>query len=403
MIPVEEATARVLAGLAPLPAETVSVDRAPGRVLAEDLTARLTQPWADVSAMDGYAVRHADLTGQPVVLRQVGYVPAGRSHDRPLGPGECVRLFTGAPLPDGADTVVIQEDTEADGERITIGRIPAAGRHVRRAGFDFRQGQVLLPAGRRLTARDVGLAAAANRPWLAVRRRPRVAILATGDEIVLPGDPVGANRIVSANSFALAALVEAEGGVPVNLGIAGDDRASLARLAAGAAGADLLLTSGGASVGDHDFVREVLGEGGLSLDFWKIAMRPGKPLMHGRVGATPMLGLPGNPVSAAVCAILFARPMLRALQGLPPADPPTIARLGRDLPANDRRRDYLRARLSRDADGGLVATPFETQDSAAMSLLCRADCLAVRPPHAGPAAAGSQVEIVPLTGGCLSI
>lgn len=403
MIPVEEATARVLAGLAALPAELVALSDGLGRVLADDLAARLTQPATTVSAMDGYAVRHADLGEAPVTLRQAGYVPAGQAFDRPLGPGECVRLFTGAPLPDGADTVVIQEHTEADGEAILIKESPAAGKHVRPAGLDFAEGQVRLPAGRRLTARDLGLAAAMNHPWLPVRRRPRVAILATGDEIAMPGEPLGANQIVGANSFALAAIVEAEGGVPVNLGIARDDRASLARMAAGAAGADLLLTSGGASVGDHDLVRAVLGEEGAALDFWQIAMRPGKPLMHGRLAGTPLLGLPGNPVSAAVCAVLFARPILRVLQGLPPAEPPPTARLGHDLPANGGRQDYLRGALSRDAEGRPVATPFAIQDSAVLSLLADADCLIVRPPHAPPAAAGSIVELVPLRGGALSI
>jgi molybdopterin molybdotransferase len=399
MISVEEASARVLAGVQPLPAEIVSVDRALGRVLAEDLAARRTQPPAAVSAMDGYAVRSADLAETPATLRRVGYVPAGRAFERAIGPGECVRLFTGAPLPGGADTVVVQEDVSAAGDRVRIDRAPPAGRHVRPAGLDFTEGAVMLKAGRRLTARDVGLAAAMDRPWLAVRRRPRVAVLATGDEIALPGDPLGPNRIVSANSFALAALVEAEGGVPVNLGIARDDRAALSAMAAGAAGADLLLTSGGASVGDHDLVRAMLGEAGAALDFWKIAMRPGKPLIHGRIGAVPVLGLPGNPVSAVVCAALFARPILRALQGLTPTEPPLAARLGRDLPANDRRQDYLRCRIDRDAAGAPVASPFELQDSSALSVLAAADGLLVRPPHAPPAPAGSPVEVVPLAGG----
>ena len=402
MIPVAEALAHVLAGVKPLPAEMVSVDSALGRALAADVAARRTQPWAAVSAMDGYAVRAADLTARiPATLRQVGYVPAGQAFDRALAPGECVRLFTGAPIPPAADAIVIQEDAEPDGDRILVKAAPAVGRHIRPAGLDFAAGDVLLRAGRRLTARDVGLAAAMNLPWLPVRRRPRVAILATGDEIALPGDPLGANQIVSANSFVLAAIVQTEGGVAVNLGIARDNRDSLARMAAGAAGADLLLTSGGASVGDHDLVRDVLGDGGLALDFWKIAMRPGKPLMHGRVGATPMLGLPGNPVSAVVCAALFARPLLRALQGLPPADPPQTAGLGRALPANDRRQDYLRSRLACDSDGTRVATPFETQDSSMLSLLAASDCLVVRPPHAPPADIGAEVEILPLTAGCL--
>jgi len=401
MISVEEALAQIRDSLTPLGAEQVSLSDAHGRVLAEDLAARRTQPPFAVSAMDGYAVRAADITGLPKRLKLVGYIQAGGSHDGTVGPGEAVRIFTGARMPAGADAVVIQEDTVAgDGTVLvndTVGPFEP-GRHVRQAGIDFVEGQIGLKAGRRLTARDVGLAAAMNRPWLLVHRRPRVAILPTGDEVALPGDPIGPNQIVSSNGAALGALVTACGGVPIQLGIARDDSDTLKTMAQGAAGADLLVTIGGASVGEHDLVKKALGEIGLSVDFWKIAMRPGKPLMFGRLGATAVLGLPGNPVSALVCGMLFLKPALERLQGLPgsgPALEPALA--GSDLKANDGRQDYLRARLSRDADGALVAAPFAKQDSSMMSALAGADCLIVRPPQAPAVATGQQVKIIRLS------
>ena len=253
-------------------------------------------------------------------------------------------------------------------------------------------------AGRRLGARDVGLAAAMNVPWLEVRRRPRVALLATGDEIVRPGDPVGPNQIVSSNALALAALIRAQGGVPIDLGIALDTRDSLQTMADGARGTDLLITMGGASVGDHDLVQSVLGEKGLEIDFWRIAMRPGKPLMFGRIGPTPMLGLPGNPVSSLVCGLIFVVPALERLLGAAGAAAAgdERARLGGALEANDRRQDYLRAKLSRDGDGTLIATPFEKQDSSMLRLLTESQCLVIRPPHAPAARAGDTVRIIRL-------
>ncbi len=271
------------------------------------------------------------------------------------------------------------------------------GHYVRPAGLDFRAGDIGLRAGRLLTARDVGLAAAMNRPWLLLRRRPRIAILPTGDEVVMPGDPVGPNQIVSSNGLALAALVAQCGGIPVHLPIAPDDSTALQRIAAGASGADFLVTTGGASVGEHDLVRDALEASGLTLDFWKIAMRPGKPLMVGRYRDTPMLGLPGNPVSTLVCGLLFLKPAIERLLGLAAAEaPPVRARLAAALPANDRRQDYLRATLARGADGTLEARPFDKQDSSMMSLLARADCLVVRQPLAPAAAQGDSVEIIPL-------
>jgi molybdopterin molybdotransferase len=401
MISVDEALAQILGSLQPLGAEQVSLVEAHGRVLAEDLVARRTQPPFAVSAMDGYAVRAADVAGLPKRLKLVGYIPAGGRHEGVVGRGEAVRIFTGARMPDGADAVVIQEDTEAGDGQVqvndTVGPF-GPGRHVRQAGIDFVEGQVGLKAGRRLTARDVGLAAAMNRPWLLVHRRPRVAILPTGDEVALPGDPIGPNQIVSSNGSALGALVAAAGGVPIQLGIARDDSDTLKTMAQGAAGADMLITIGGASVGEHDLVKKALGEIGLTVDFWKIAMRPGKPLMFGRLGSTAVLGLPGNPVSALVCGMLFLKPALERLQGLPgdgPALEPALA--GTDLKPNDMRQDYLRARLTRDADGMLVALPFAKQDSSMMSALAGADCLIVRPPSAPAAKTGERVRIIRLT------
>jgi molybdopterin molybdotransferase len=395
MISVEEARRRLLAPLRPLGAEQVAVSEAAGRVLAEDVVARRTQPPWDGSAMDGYAVRAADVAKVPARLKVVGAVPAGQAYAGIVGRGEAVRIFTGAPMPEGADAVVIQEDTEREGDIVVVREAAPAGHYVRPAGLDFRAGEVGLRAGRRLSARDVGLAAAMNRPWLMVHRKPRIAILPTGDEVVLPGDPVGPNQIVSSNGLALAALVAQCGGIALQLPIAPDDADALQRIAGAAVGADLLVTTGGASVGDHDLVRDALGASGLALDFWKIAMRPGKPLMVGRYRDTPMLGLPGNPVSSLVCGLLFLKPAIERLIGLAALDaPPLKARLAIALPANDRRQDYLRATLSRAADGRLEARPFDKQDSSMMSLLARSDCLVVRPPEAPAARAGDSVDIV---------
>lgn len=397
MIPVAEALDRILAAFAPLPAEVVPVTGAVGRVLAADVAARLTQPPADVSAMDGWAVRTDDIATLPATLRRIGSAPAGQPFAGTVGAGEAVRIFTGGVLPAGADTVVIQEDCDDHGETVTVREGTGPGRWVRPAGLDFRAGGTMLRAGQRLTVRDVALCAAMNVPWLTVHRRPRVAILATGDEIVRPGEPIGPGQIVSSNSIALTAMVARCGGEAIDLGIAADTHDSLKRLAAGAAGCDLLVTTGGASVGEHDLVRSALGTEGLALDFWKIAMRPGKPLMFGRFGATPMIGLPGNPVSSLVCALLFIRPALRRMQGEDATATLTRrARLGAPMAANDRRQDYVRAALNPGADGLPVATAFPKQDSSMLSFLAEADCLIVRPPHAPAAAAGDLVEIVPL-------
>jgi molybdopterin molybdotransferase len=403
MISVEEARTRIVAAFSPVAAETVSVADALGRVLAEDVIARVSQPPAAVSAMDGYAVRADDVVTVPVTLRMVGVAPAGGAYGGTVQSGQCVRIFTGGPLPHGADAIVIQEDVSADGERITVREGAPRGRYVRPAGLDFKAGEVGLKAGRILGVRDIGLAAAMNHPWLKVRRKPRVAILATGDEVVMPGESIGPNQIVSSNGIALAAFVTAWGGVPSQLGVAPDSVDALQHFAAGARNADLLVTSGGISVGEHDLVRSALGAKGLAVDFWQIAMRPGKPLMFGRIGETPVLGLPGNPVSSLVCALVFLRPALAAMLGTTAATQVTKASLSRDLPANDRRQDYLRGTLSIDADGRAVATPFDKQDSSMLATLARASCLVVRPANAPAARAGDPVDVIDLSGSVIRL
>jgi molybdopterin molybdotransferase len=397
MIPVADARRRILEAFSALPAEQVAISQADGRVLAQDVAARVTKPPQDVSAMDGYAVRAVDVASVPVDLKVVGEAPAGGAYDRSLAQGEAVRIFTGGPLPEGADAIVIQENTDRDGDRVTVRKSADAGRFVRARGLDFHAGDIGCTAGERLGARQIGLIAAMNVPWVMVTRRPRIAILGTGDEIVNPGDPLGPNQIISSNSLALAAIAREAGAEALNLGIATDNEASLRGMIAGARQADLLVVSGGMSVGEHDLVRHVLGDDGLALDFWKIAMRPGKPLTFGRLGDTPMLGLPGNPVSTLVCGHLFLRPAIGRMLGLAREDDgEDRAQLGSDLKANDEREDYLRARLERDAQGNWIATPFGAQDSSMLATLARADCLVVRAPHAPASPAGETVRIVRL-------
>ncbi len=404
MLSVAEALAKVVAGVPSMPSEQVSLADALGRVLAEDVAARLTHPPAAVSAMDGYAVRAADVRKAPVTLRQIGESAAGKGFSGRVGKGQTVRIFTGAPLPPGADAIVIQEDTKAKGKAITVAEKATKGRWIRPAGLDFKKGQKLLKAGTVLTARDLGLAAAMNVPWLSVRRRPRIAYTATGDEVVMPGDPLAADQIISSNSVALGAYIRVLGGNPVNLGIARDDERSLRRMIDGAKGADLLVTLGGASVGDYDLVRKVLGGKGMDLGFYKVAMRPGKPLIFGDLAGVPVLGLPGNPVSAGVTSVIFLKAAIERMLGIRGADAgPTVAVLGRALAANDFRQDYLRARLTRDKAGNLVATPFDRQDSAMLARLAEADCLVVRPPKAKPAKKGQRVEIIPLRQGSVTL
>jgi molybdopterin molybdotransferase len=399
MISVEEARGRIVAALSPVGPEVVSLSAAWGRVLASPVAARMDKPGSDVSAMDGYAVRAADCATLPARLRVIGTAPAGHPFAGTIGAGEAVRLFTGSVIPAGADAVVIQEDTDEGQETVEIRLQPKPRAHIRPRAGDFAEGAVLLSPPRRMTARDVGIAASAGHAWLTVRRRPRVAILSTGDEIALPGDPVPPGGLISSNSFVLDAIVRAAGGEPMTLPIAPDDAAAIGEAVAALRTADLVVTSGGASVGAHDLIRPALGPLGLSLDFWKIAMRPGKPFMFGRIGEAALIGLPGNPVSATVCAILFLVPAIERLLGLEGAAPPTVrARAGARLPANDHRADHLRASLSREAEGTLVATPAPRQDSSQMAILAASDALILRAPHAGEVSPGEWVDAIPLGG-----
>jgi molybdopterin molybdotransferase len=346
--------------------------------------------------MDGFSLCAAD-GALGAALRIVGSAPAGHPWPGTVGPGEAIRIFTGSVVPDGADAILLQEDATAAGDEVTVNEAVTAGRHIRRAGQDFAANDILVPAGKHLNARDIGLIAAGNHPWVAVHRRPRVAILATGDEIALPGDPLPPGGIVSSNSHALAALVRSCGGAPMVLPIAPDDTDAIAAAADAATGCDLLITSGGASVGAHDLVQGALKSRGMTLDFWKIAMRPGKPLMHGNLRGVPVLGLPGNPVSSLITAILFVLPALRRLTGRAGDGlAPSRALLGADLPANDHRADHLRARLATDAEGRPVATAFSRQDSAMIRLLSAADALILRPPHAPASPSGAEVPIIRL-------
>ncbi|MEH6524874.1 MAG: gephyrin-like molybdotransferase Glp [Sneathiella sp.] len=402
MISVDEARSQILKEISTVDTEVVSLDQALGRVLTEDVLARRTQPPSHMSAMDGFAVKSSDTQTIPAKLKIIGEAPAGGSYNGMVKVGETVRIFTGGPLPEGTDSIVIQEDTNLgedsqQNEYVEIREITPVGHYVRPAGLDFTEGAVGLKANRRLSARDIGLLAAMNVPWVTVRRRPRIALLSTGDELVRPGEPVGHNQIISSNSLLVAALIQQTGGEAIDLGIAKDNEDSLRQMAAGAQSADMLVTLGGASVGDHDLVQSVLGKEGLSIDFWRIAMRPGKPLMSGDLNGTPMLGMPGNPVSSMICSFLFLIPAIDALLGLPPRLPPlSPAIISHSVKENDQREDYLRARITGE-DGGLpIVELFEKQDSSMLSPLADADCLVLRSPSASALTAQSRVMIIKL-------
>jgi molybdopterin molybdotransferase len=403
MISVDEARAYILEGISAVETEVVSLNQALGRVLTEDVFARRTQPPSDMSAMDGFAVKATDVAVVPTVLKIVGEAPAGSAYESVVQSGEAVRIFTGAPLPEGTDCIVIQENTDHGqaGRRegsVTVFESAPIGHYVRSAGLDFKEGTVGLTANRRLSSRDLGLLAAMNVPWITVRRRPRVALLSTGDELVRPGEPVGPHQIISSNSLLVSALIQQTGAIAVDLGIARDNEESLRQMSSGAKSADMLVTLGGASVGDHDLVQSVLGKEGLDIDFWRIAMRPGKPLMSGNLNGTPMLGMPGNPVSSMICSFLFLIPAIDALLGLTPRRPPlSKAIISHPVSENDQREDYLRAKIVGEKNGLPFIELFTKQDSSMLSRLSAADCLVLRPPFAPKLDANASVEIIHLT------
>ena len=398
MLSVADAQAKVVEGLKSLGSEQVSLGGALGRVLSADVAANRTQPPFDASAMDGYGVRAQDVATLPATLKVIGTVAAGAMFSGSVGKGEAVRIFTGAPVPKGANTVVMQENTQADGDTVrVVDGAAAAGRHIRRAGIDFKKGDKLLKSGHRLNPRDLALAAAMNHAALPCTRPPRIGILATGDEIVPPGSDPKPAQIISSSSFGLSANILEWGGTVRDLGIARDNIDDLRFKAATSEGCDLFVTLGGASVGDHDLIQKALAPD-LKVAFWKVAMRPGKPLIFGRYKTIPFLGLPGNPVSALVCALLFLKPMIHRLLGASGASwRMTQARLATALPANTERQDYMRCHLELQADGTAVAEPFPVQDSSMLRPYALADGLIVRPPGDPAKAAGDSVSVMHLS------
>ena len=395
LLPVEEALRRVLEGVKPLPAEEVSLRQATGRILAEDVTASRDMPPFDASSMDGYAVRAQDVQEVPATLRVVAEAAAGHGVDVEVGAGEAVRIFTGSPVPPGADAIVIQEHTEREGDTVRVLQAPVPGRFIRRRGMDYRAGETLLRAGQKLGARQINLAASLNRPTLQVRKKPKVAILACGDELVMPGEEPREDQIIASNNFGLAAFVEQHGGEVMDLGLQPDDVDAIAAAIERGREADVLVSIGGASVGDYDFIGDAFEKLGIARDFWKVAQRPGKPLMFARRGHQRILGLPGNPVSALVCAYLYLRPLMAKLLGTDMTPRRMRARLAADLPENDERQDYLRVRLQADEQTGEpLAVPFSRQDSAMLRALAEADGLIIRPPHAPALPAGETVDVL---------
>jgi len=394
LLPVTEALERILETARVLPGENVALDQALGRVTAQAIVAKRDQPPFNASAMDGYAVRFEDIGSIPAAARMVGTAAAGHAYRGVLRAGEAVRILTGASLPQGADTVVIQENCRVEGSMIAVTQATTPGRNIRLRGLDFARGDVLMPAATRLNARDIGLAASGNTMMIRVRRKPVVAIITTGDELVLPGQKPRPDQITSSNSHALAAFAQSLGADVINFGIVPDKLAAITSAIKRAHRADILITTGGASVGDHDFVQAALRKAAVKIDFWKIAMRPGKPFMFGTKGKLRVLGLPGNPVAALVCARLFLKPLLAKMIGLAFEDAQIFARLGADLPANDLRQDYLRATLATQNDGTRIASAAVKQDSSMQRVMRDAGCLIVRAPHAPAAKAGELHPIL---------
>ncbi|MDX8511507.1 molybdopterin molybdotransferase MoeA [Mesorhizobium captivum] len=398
LVPVAEALERLLDGATALPGESVPLADAADRVLTEPVVALRTQPPFNASAMDGYAARFADVGSVPARLSVIGMAPAGRGFAGTVGEGEAVRIFTGAPVPEGADTIVIQENVrDLGGGQIEVTEPTSAGRNIRRAGLDFLHGDVLLEKGRLLDPAALSLAASANHPSLTVVRRPLVAIIATGDELLPPGSELGPDQIISSNAYGVVAAARSVGARALDLGIAADRHDAIAALVGKAveAGADVIVTLGGASVGDHDLIHDVLTGQGMQLDFWKIAMRPGKPLMFGRLGNIRCIGLPGNPVASLVCSQLFLKPLLARLGGRSYRQDIRTARLAAAMHANDLRQDYVRAVVCEEA-GQLVATPFSVQDSSMLKMLADANGLILRQPFAPTAEAGAECSVLML-------
>lgn len=401
LLPVAEARRRVLTAARTITdVETVPLAEALGRTLATDLAANRTQPPVAVSAMDGYALRAADVANLPKQLKLIGESAAGHGFVGEIGAGECVRIFTGAPVPNGADAILMQEYVTADGTTITPQKSVPPGDFIRKAGLDFGKGDTLLKGGTRLGPVEIALAAAMDHATLPVLRRPRVAILATGDELAQPGQTSGEHQIVASNTFAIGAYTQLAGGEALDLGIARDEFSALEAgiKAARDAKADVLVTLGGASVGDHDLVKSALSKEGMELGFWRIAMRPGRPLIHGRLGDMLILGLPGNPVSAIVCGLLFLLPLIRTLCGapMPEGELGEPAILGGPVKANDARQDFLRGTLQLDPEGLPVVTPLNQQDSSVLRAMALAECLIIRMPHAPAAQAGEPCRMIRL-------
>jgi molybdopterin molybdotransferase len=397
---VDQALHAILAQLPQTNKTTKPLDKALGFTLAEDLVAVLTLPPQAVSAMDGYAVRAADVTSLPCILTRIAESAAGHPWTGKITAGQAVRVFTGATIPDGADTIVIQEDVdpvaEQDNVKITVRSAEIAGRYIRPAGLDITAGQVILPAGTLLSARAIGLAIAAGLTHASVRLRPRIGVLSTGDELVSPGELPGPGQIISSNASFLANFVRACGAEAVDLGIARDVPGAMLDAVRRASNLDLVVTTGGASVGTHDHIVSDLGSSGQNaLHFWKIAMRPGKPLISGNVDGIPLVGLPGNPVSTAVCALVFLRPAIAHMAGGTASSLQFLMPLAADLSINDQRQDYIRAQIT-TKDGVQMIMPAPRQDSSMMSVLATANALIVRPPHDPAKAAGEVVSVIPL-------
>lgn len=396
LMPVADALDKLLDPVNRNSVEHVSLHLALNRTLANDISARRDQPPFPASAMDGYAVRAVDIASPPNTLRVIGEAAAGHHYSGEVKTGEAVRIFTGAPVPPGADTILIQENTSLEGRLVTALHAETAGRYVRKPGLDFATGEKLLKKGTVLDYRAIAIAASMNHATLPVIRKPKVAILATGDELVLPGSIPGPDQIIASNSFGIAAFVEKNGGETLDLGIVADNESDISAAISTAKqqDSDILVTIGGASVGDHDLVQKVLKSSGMELEFWRIAMRPGKPLIAGQLENMRVLGLPGNPVSSLVCSVLFLAPLLQKMLGQVIVQQTQSAILGANIAENDIRQEYLRATLVEDASGQRMATPFKRQDSSILSLYHKADCLIIRPPYAKAANSGDNCKVL---------